>query len=82
MIPSIQCFRFFSSFLLWLITLQAVSAEAGIPGNIQDEKKEVVITILYDNYTYKGGLSTGWGFACLIEGPGKTILFDTGNDDG
>jgi 7,8-dihydropterin-6-yl-methyl-4-(beta-D-ribofuranosyl)aminobenzene 5'-phosphate synthase len=36
------------------------------------------ITVLYDNNPYKDGLETAWGFACLIEGPEKTILFDTG----
>ena len=35
-------------------------------------------TILYDNYLYKEGTKPDWGFACLIEGAEKTILFDTG----
>ena len=40
------------------------------------------ITILYD---YNPGdsdkrLETAWGFSCLVEGPEKTILFDTGGD--
>lgn len=38
------------------------------------------ITILFDNYLYKEGLQTGWGFSCLIEGLEKIILFDTGSD--
>jgi len=36
------------------------------------------ITILYDNYVYKTGCTSDWGFSCLIEFNGKTILFDTG----
>jgi 7,8-dihydropterin-6-yl-methyl-4-(beta-D-ribofuranosyl)aminobenzene 5'-phosphate synthase len=35
-------------------------------------------TVLYDNYLYKEGTKPDWGFACLIEGAEKTILFDTG----
>ena len=38
------------------------------------------ITVLFDNYPYKEGLETGWGFSCLIKGLEKTILFDTGAD--
>ncbi len=41
-----------------------------------------VLTILYDNYQFNEDLNTNWGFSCLIEGLDKTILFDTGNDDG
>ncbi|MFC1763256.1 MBL fold metallo-hydrolase [Planctomycetota bacterium] len=39
---------------------------------------EVIVTILYDNYMSQEGLQTDWGFACLVEGLDKTILFDTG----
>lgn len=35
-------------------------------------------TVLYDNYPHAEGTKADWGFACLIEGTGKTILFDTG----
>jgi 7,8-dihydropterin-6-yl-methyl-4-(beta-D-ribofuranosyl)aminobenzene 5'-phosphate synthase len=36
------------------------------------------ITVLYDNYVFAEGTKADWGFACLIEGTEKTILFDTG----
>jgi len=36
------------------------------------------ITVLYDNYTLTEGLRTDWGFACIIKGTEKNILFDTG----
>jgi 7,8-dihydropterin-6-yl-methyl-4-(beta-D-ribofuranosyl)aminobenzene 5'-phosphate synthase len=42
------------------------------------EKKTITMTILYDNYVYAEGTHADWGFACLIEGADKTILFDTG----
>lgn len=38
------------------------------------------LTIVYDNNSYKQGLASGWGFSCLVTGPEKTILFDTGPD--
>jgi 7,8-dihydropterin-6-yl-methyl-4-(beta-D-ribofuranosyl)aminobenzene 5'-phosphate synthase len=38
------------------------------------------ITITYDNYPFKPGLKTSWGFSCLIRGLEETILFDTGGD--
>jgi 7,8-dihydropterin-6-yl-methyl-4-(beta-D-ribofuranosyl)aminobenzene 5'-phosphate synthase len=36
------------------------------------------ITVLYDNTAHRQECSADWGFACLIEGMEKTILFDTG----
>jgi 7,8-dihydropterin-6-yl-methyl-4-(beta-D-ribofuranosyl)aminobenzene 5'-phosphate synthase len=38
------------------------------------------ITVVYDNYPYKKGLTTAWGFSCLVRGWDQTILFDTGGD--
>lgn len=42
--------------------------------------KDITITVVYDNNPYKQGLETAWGFSCVITGPKKTILFDTGGD--
>jgi len=51
------------------------------PAPVSSQSYKVVrITVLYDNYPYKKGLKTGWGFSCLVEGTEKTILFDTGGD--
>lgn len=36
------------------------------------------ITIIYDNETSRGDLQPDWGFSCLVEVRGETILFDTG----
>ena len=41
---------------------------------------ELRITVVYDNNPYKEGLTTSWGFACVIKGAEKTILFDTGGN--
>jgi len=40
----------------------------------------MTITVVYDNNPYREGLETAWGFSCVIAGPEKTILFDTGGD--
>lgn len=42
--------------------------------------KDLSITVIYDNNSYQAGLETGWGFSCLLQGTGKTVLFDTGGD--
>ncbi len=38
------------------------------------------LTILFDNYPGRPGLSSLWGFAALIRAGGRTILFDTGSN--
>jgi 7,8-dihydropterin-6-yl-methyl-4-(beta-D-ribofuranosyl)aminobenzene 5'-phosphate synthase len=38
------------------------------------------LTVLFNNILHIEGLQGGWGFACLVEGLDKTILFDTGGD--
>jgi 7,8-dihydropterin-6-yl-methyl-4-(beta-D-ribofuranosyl)aminobenzene 5'-phosphate synthase len=40
----------------------------------------VTISVIYDNNPYKQDLEAAWGFSCLVEGPEKTILFDTGGN--
>jgi len=42
--------------------------------------KNLSITVSYDNNPYKEGLTTAWGFSCVIRGTEKTILFDSGGD--
>jgi 7,8-dihydropterin-6-yl-methyl-4-(beta-D-ribofuranosyl)aminobenzene 5'-phosphate synthase len=36
------------------------------------------ITVLFDNIPQAEGLTTDWGYACLVEGLDETILFDSG----
>jgi len=40
----------------------------------------IAITVIYDNYLFKPGLKTSWGFSCVVQGTEKTILFDTGSN--
>lgn len=39
-----------------------------------------IITVDFDNNRYAEGLTTSWGFSCLVRGMEKTILFDTGGN--
>jgi 7,8-dihydropterin-6-yl-methyl-4-(beta-D-ribofuranosyl)aminobenzene 5'-phosphate synthase len=42
-------------------------------------KKTLQITVVYDNHPPNNpALKASWGFACVIEGFEKTVLFDTG----
>ena len=38
----------------------------------------LTLHFVYDNYAFSDDFKTNWGFACVVEGPEKTILFDTG----
>jgi 7,8-dihydropterin-6-yl-methyl-4-(beta-D-ribofuranosyl)aminobenzene 5'-phosphate synthase len=62
----------------------ARSVTAGQPGDghsASAQQDHTVLTIAYDNYADVAGLTTEWGFSCLVEGPDKTILFDTGGKE-
>lgn len=41
----------------------------------------IKLTVIYDNVNYNKELRTDWGFACLVEGLDKIILFDAGRFD-
>ena len=44
---------------------------------------ETKITVIYDNYSTRSDLKTGWGFSALIEADdAPPVLFDTGDNDG
>ncbi len=55
--------------------MNAVAQNADEKG---DPNALITLTILYDNTASDESLQAEWGFACLIEGTEKTILFDTG----
>ncbi len=40
----------------------------------------ITLTVAYDNNAFDARLKTAWGFACVVETPGLTVLFDTGGD--
>lgn len=64
----------------WISTRLKEGDEQMVLENISSTVNNLSITVVYDNYPYKEGLATGWGFSCLIRGTEKTILFDTGGD--
>jgi 7,8-dihydropterin-6-yl-methyl-4-(beta-D-ribofuranosyl)aminobenzene 5'-phosphate synthase len=47
--------------------------------HLPDTVPPIRITILYDNRSLRSDLQSDWGFACLVEGREKTVLFDTGS---
>ena len=63
----------------WILLL-IVSAVFSIFLMAEEQDEMIRCTILFDNYPYDENLATGWGFACLIEGFEKAVLFDTGAD--
>ena len=78
--------------LITLITLLVISQilSIQISASCNDPEKEslftteevIKVSIIYDNYDFKDGMKSDWGFSCLIEGCEKTILFDTGAKPG
>jgi len=69
--------------LVLLVTGLLVVAQIAT-GNQPDEMNtsgsSIEITVLYDNYTLTEGCTTDWGFACIITGTEKCILFDAGTN--
>ncbi|MCK4294851.1 MAG: MBL fold metallo-hydrolase [Planctomycetes bacterium] len=51
---------------------------SGSTKRTKKEKKQITVTVLYDNYVFAKGLKSDWGFSCLVTGTEKNILFDTG----
>jgi 7,8-dihydropterin-6-yl-methyl-4-(beta-D-ribofuranosyl)aminobenzene 5'-phosphate synthase len=65
---------------LFFVALALTRADAADLSPRPAQSAELRITVVFNNVAYQPGLETGWGFSCLIEGAGKTILFDTGGD--
>ncbi len=49
---------------------------AAAPRSLSD----VTLRVLFDNVPFDGRLQCLWGFACLIDVPGRRLLFDTGSN--
>jgi 7,8-dihydropterin-6-yl-methyl-4-(beta-D-ribofuranosyl)aminobenzene 5'-phosphate synthase len=47
---------------------------------VDTSRSEIKVTVVYDNRSDAEELEPAWGFACVVEGLEKTILFDTGDD--
>ncbi|MFW6145796.1 MAG: MBL fold metallo-hydrolase [Planctomycetota bacterium] len=59
---------------------RAADSDAAASGAAERREGEIMLTICYDNTAGRRGLTPAWGFACVIDGLEKTILFDTGGD--
>lgn len=57
---------------------QATHADS--EGRSREPLTDIEMVVVYDNRPYLQGLRPAWGFACLLRGAEKTILFDTGGD--
>ncbi len=64
--------------VLWLAVGAAASALPGAPAATGNQNAGLRITYLYDNTAAVPGVRADWGFACLVEGRGARLLFDTG----
>jgi len=49
-------------------------------GSEKEEKPEITLISVYDNYQVNPDLTTAWGFGCIIKTPQELILFDTGGN--
>ena len=64
----------------WIVGATAMAI--GLLGIVaRGAEPEVRLTYLYDNTSAADGVKPDWGFACLVEGHGKTVLFDTGTNE-
>lgn len=58
----------------------AAACVVALPAHAAPPAATTHITILYDAFGGRAGLTRDWGFAALVEYDGKRILFDTGNN--
>jgi 7,8-dihydropterin-6-yl-methyl-4-(beta-D-ribofuranosyl)aminobenzene 5'-phosphate synthase len=62
----------------WVLFMtQSFVAAGAMAGAEQDQ---VRLYVVFNNLPDKAGLQTDWGFACLIDGLDKVVLFDTGSN--
>jgi 7,8-dihydropterin-6-yl-methyl-4-(beta-D-ribofuranosyl)aminobenzene 5'-phosphate synthase len=63
-----------------LLSLALLFAPSPLPAGAPAPPANNRITILYDAFGSRPGLTRDWGFAALVEYGGKRILFDTGDN--
>ena len=61
-----------------LVVTQSILIAGG--GAVRAERDPLTLHVVFNNVPGRAGLTPGWGFACLIEGLEKVVLFDTGAD--
>jgi 7,8-dihydropterin-6-yl-methyl-4-(beta-D-ribofuranosyl)aminobenzene 5'-phosphate synthase len=70
--------RTFTYFLAVLVFAFLAVPAAVAGGDRMIDLDQLTVRIIYDNTEPQEGFEADWGFSCVIEGTGKTILFDTG----
>jgi 7,8-dihydropterin-6-yl-methyl-4-(beta-D-ribofuranosyl)aminobenzene 5'-phosphate synthase len=63
--------------ILFLVVMICVIMLSGL---VEAGAQSTTITVLYNNVPGRTDCLTDWGFACLVKGKEKTVLFDTGED--
>jgi len=64
-----------------IITVSVKKEEKVMNEQIErEDANNFKITVVFDNFPYKEGLESSWGFSALVNTPGGDILFDTGGD--
>lgn len=76
----IGLFYFWKDSKKGIISKPSEKEELGMLIEKSMELPAVKLIVIYDNYLYDENLKTGWGFSCLVEISGKSVLFDTGAD--
>jgi 7,8-dihydropterin-6-yl-methyl-4-(beta-D-ribofuranosyl)aminobenzene 5'-phosphate synthase len=61
-----------------LLAVAAATAGAAAASQGDPRRLGIRVTYLYDNTAVAPGVQADWGFACLVEGRGRRVLFDTG----
>ncbi len=67
------------SLIVYIVTLMFIVMVNADPVCAREHKRDLILTVLYDNNSSNEELKTGWGYSCLISGAEKTILFDVGD---
>ena len=80
--------KLFSGFMIFLFLnfvccgqeYRYLKDQSGLTGITADNgiEKPVTVKVIYDNYVKVEGLQSDWGYAIVVEGLDKEILFDTG----
>jgi 7,8-dihydropterin-6-yl-methyl-4-(beta-D-ribofuranosyl)aminobenzene 5'-phosphate synthase len=72
--------EYFGSSSLTPSPARSGTALAATTVTAQEGGQRLAFTVVYDNNPHDPRLRTAWGFACWVETPGGTLLFDTGGD--
>lgn len=64
----------------YLLLLTMLISQTALCAEEVKESQQLRITVVFNNVPYQAGLTTAWGYSCVIEGLDKTILFDTGGN--